>query len=341
MTLRRLLGAAALCTTLGLGFMGPATADPAGATNYQSIVVSVLPPVPEISVDIVGGDSFVMLTINDPVEVIVHGYEGEPYLMFRPDGSVIENQRSRSTWLNKDRYGVGAVPTDASANANPLWRQVASDGRYAWHDHRAHWMNPVDPPGAEPGDQVLEATIPLLVNQVSVSVTVASYLLAAPSPWPWITLSLATAAGAILVARFGRLHQMLLAVTLGSVALFLGVVAYRSVPPETAPVKMLWVLPIIACGSALFAIALRHRVATTVYPDGLGVSAGLCLLGWALLRTPALSKAIVPSDAPVLVDRAAITACLAVGAITVVIAFAGLLRPRRLAALSPRPEPPS
>ena len=82
--------------------------------------------------------------------------------------------------------------------ATPDWHVVAGDGSYAWHDHRAHWMNAFRPPGRRPGDRILESVIPLVVDGVPTSVRVASTWLPAPSPLPvWIGVVAGGAVGAL------------------------------------------------------------------------------------------------------------------------------------------------
>ena len=99
------------------------------------------PGVPDtIDVRIVGGDSFVLLTADPGTDVVVLGYDNEPYLHFRADGVVEENRRSPTVYQNRSRYGSDDAPADADPTAAPEWQQVASGGSYAWHDHRAHWM---------------------------------------------------------------------------------------------------------------------------------------------------------------------------------------------------------
>ncbi len=139
----------------------PAMADPAGPTDYRTEIIGIEPDVDGISLDVIGGDSFVELTVDPGVEVMVLGYNGEDYLRFDADGSVHQNERSPSRWLNDDRFGDGDIPTEATPDAEPAWVQVADDGQYAWHDHRSHWMNEAQPPAAEPGDVILEAVIPM------------------------------------------------------------------------------------------------------------------------------------------------------------------------------------
>ena len=61
---------------------------------------------------------------------------------------------------------------------------VATGGRYAWHDHRTHWMNPVHPIGRQPGDEVLDGTVPLIVDGGATDVRVSVRWMPGPSPWP-------------------------------------------------------------------------------------------------------------------------------------------------------------
>ena len=83
------------------------------------------------------------------------GYRGEPYLRFNADGMVDENLRSPTRADNESRYGGSSSAGSARpGDVAPQWAQVATDGSYAWHDHRAHWMSP-QPPTGERGTEVL------------------------------------------------------------------------------------------------------------------------------------------------------------------------------------------
>ena len=328
--LSRLVWVLVAASGLGIATAPPALADAAGPTDYRSEIVSIEPPTSALKVEMIGGDSFISLELLDPVEVIVIGYFGEPYLRFSPQGEVFENLRSPSRWLNQDRYGAGEPPAYSDAGAAPEWLRVSESGSYAWHDHRSHWMNPNRPPGAEAGDQVLEASVPLVVAGTDVDVTVASYLLAAPAIWPTAVGVLVGAAMAGLALRSDRIGRMAPTAALAAGALALGGIAYRSVPVETAPSPLLWLLPLMALAAALFVIAVRNHLTTTVYLDGLATAAGAVLLVWGVNRFDGLRRALIPSDAPGWVDRFVIAATLVMGAVIAAQGVAGLLRPKRL-----------
>jgi hypothetical protein len=84
----------------------------------------------------------------------VPGYEGEPYVRIAPDGTVEVNQRSRRGGSNDERYETDPnavdAPADMAVDAPPRWEVVGSDGAFAWHDHRIHWMSPALPGQVDP-----------------------------------------------------------------------------------------------------------------------------------------------------------------------------------------------
>src|SRR5690606_37797477 len=66
----------------------PAAADAAGPGNYESEVEALVPDVPGVSAEIRGGDAFLEIDVEPGHEVVVLGYEGEPYLRIDPAGEV-------------------------------------------------------------------------------------------------------------------------------------------------------------------------------------------------------------------------------------------------------------
>jgi hypothetical protein len=113
--------------------------------GYESKVTSISPAMGGINAAVVEGDDEIELVNGTGKTVIIYGYNKEPYLRFDAKG-VFENQRSPAAFLNDDRFGKSAVPKDATADAAPLWLRVAAGKSFSWHDHRIHWMSPIDPP---------------------------------------------------------------------------------------------------------------------------------------------------------------------------------------------------
>ncbi len=329
--LRTLLAGLALSAVL----VSPAGADAAGPSNYQSEIVSIDPALPGLDVTMIGGDSFISLEAPPWVEVVVIGYRGEPYVRFLPSGIVEENQLSPSKFLNEERFGETAIPTEATAEAEPVWKAVDDDGTWAWHDHRTHWMNRRPPPGAKRGDQIQEGVIPLFVDGQEVDVTVASYWLPAPSP---IAVLVGGAVG-LVVAGLGWVHParrgwMILAPCLG-LSFVVGVWQVLSLPPETGPSPLNWLLPLVGL-LALAVLPLVQGTDRSKAQSQVVLATGLVLVGavnlalWGLMRRAGLMAAILPTDAPAGLERISIAVAAIVGVGLSVHATRGLFSPERL-----------
>jgi hypothetical protein len=317
---RRTLGALAVAGAAVLLPAGAVHADAAGPTDYASEIVSVVPEVPGVRAEIVGGDSFLRLVVEPGNEVVVDGYAQEPYLHFDPAGVVTENQRSPATYLNASRYGASA-PAGADPALPPDWKPVATGGDYSWHDHRAHWMSTEPPVGAVRGQQVQEQEVPIVVNGTPVAITVRTTWLAEPSRLP---LAVGAAAGLavvlVVLVRRRRTAWALLAVSIAATAI--GVWQYRSLPPATGPLVVWWVLPAIAAGSILLAMVLGRRLVSYA----LVLLAAMELAVWVWLRRDAAFRAVIPTDAPFWLDRGVLAATAVVAVVAAVAAAIAMFR---------------
>lgn len=327
--MRRVLAAIAVGLLASLGVGSTVRADPPAPTDYQSEIVSVDPETSTITAAIVGGDSFFELTVESGTDVFVIGYQGEDNLWFRPDGTVWENQNSPSTYLNANRLGGGGMPGNASADAEPDWKQVAADGNYSWHDHRAHWMQQARPFGLGPGDQILESVIPLVVDGTDVEVTVISTWQPAPSPLPAIgglLGAVALAIGAWFLRRRTSIPALAAALPAAALAALVGVWQFTSLPPETGPRLVWWVLPSITLLSCAVGV-LADKRGNRFVADGALLLVGVELAIWGFVRRDVLSAAIIPTDAPEALDRFTTALALASGLAFVALALWWLLRP--------------
>jgi hypothetical protein len=134
-----------MCLVSSLSLTGYAYAHE-GNPNYRSEIRALVPAVPGIDIEVLNYDDRLLLTNRSGKQVLVTGYEGEPYIRIRPDGLVQVNKRSPSFYLNEDRFAQVEVPDEATKNASPRWDDVSKTGRYEWHDHRIHWMSKETPP---------------------------------------------------------------------------------------------------------------------------------------------------------------------------------------------------
>ena len=136
---------------------GPASAHGVGGlepTNYETTVSGIEPPVPGLHVRAIDLGASIELRNDTGHEVLVYGYQGEPYLRIGPRGTW-ENARSPAVFLNRSRIPTREAPHDRyDAEGAP---GVAEDLRAppvaSWHDHRTHWMATEDPPSVrrDPG----------------------------------------------------------------------------------------------------------------------------------------------------------------------------------------------
>jgi hypothetical protein len=278
----------------------PAAADPPGPTDYRSEIDVVTPDVDGITASIVGGDGFLMLEVDEGTTVEVEGYSGEPYLRFGEDGTVEENQASAATYLNEARTRTDA-DRDYDPDAEPEWETVATDGRWAWHDHRIHYMGGGVPQGARTA-QGVAWEVPIRVDGEEVLITGAYRLVDAPSPLPWI-------AGAVVLAvaialGLGRVLPPLPAA--GVTVLVAGIggvvagMAQRGESPPGAPTSPLVViLPAIAVVAGIIVVIQRGRVLRAVA----ALAGAAAIGGWALVRVQVLWKAILPTSLPFATDR--------------------------------------
>jgi hypothetical protein len=142
----RISCAAALAVAI-LGLIAPAAPAHQGNPNFRSRVRALTPAVNGIEVHVVNYDDSLELLNHSGRTVVVEGYRGEPYVRIAADGTVAVNHRSPSYYLNDDRYAQGvSVPASATPKATPDWQTVDKTGRFAWHDHRIHWMARTVPP---------------------------------------------------------------------------------------------------------------------------------------------------------------------------------------------------
>jgi hypothetical protein len=169
----RALGVLVTAGLLAVCLTAPAAghrADP----DTLSRIDAVTPRVPGLSLRIVQRGDQLELSNRSGRVVVVQGYTREPYLRFLPDGTVQENRRSPAAYLNRDRYGTQRIPSRASPRATPRWVTVARNGRFAWHDHRIHYMalgtpRQVKDPGRP--QKVFDWTVPLRAGSTPVVVT--------------------------------------------------------------------------------------------------------------------------------------------------------------------------
>jgi hypothetical protein len=318
----------------------PASADPAGPTNYRSEVTSVNPESPGLEARVVGGDAFLEVTVLPGTSALVQGYEGEPYLRFDPDGRVWANRSSPAFWVNMDRNGLSPVPATASPDATPEWVQVADGGSWSWHDHRIHWMSPDPPPtvGGDTEHEVLTWRVPIEVD--GKPATILGKLTWFPSlpAWPWALV--ATAVFALLVWQGSR-WVVIPAALAATAAAALGLeVAQVTATPAGAGADALSIgvvaMSLVAAVGALGAKSRQPRLA-----DDLILLCAILMLVWSLRRIGAFAAPVLPIPVPEALARAVLAASLGTSVAGIVVSFRRRVRSAQSVGSSlqePQPE---
>jgi hypothetical protein len=316
----RLLGLIGALVVLGAA---PAHADAAGPGNYESEVTGLAPAVEDVHAEIRGGDAFLQLDVDRGHEVVVEGYEGEPYLRFDPDGGVFVNHLSPARQLNGDRFGTaddaGYDRAQADPDAPPDWRRVADGGTYAWHDHRIHYMggptSVID--GADERVEVFDWAVPMSVDGQPVEVQGTLFWEPDTSVVVDVLPGLVLAVAAGFVAwRWPRTAGVAVLV-----AAVLAVVVERGEwvdqPSEVRTVGAGVVTAGVALAAAVAAVATTRWARAARF---LGALAGAALVGWALTRLDVIGEPVLPTALPAALERIAVPVVLGVG-----LAVAGVL----------------
>jgi hypothetical protein len=181
-------------------------------------------------------------------------------------------------------------------------------------------MSP-QPPVGERGTEVLTGVVPLQVDGTDVRVSVAVFWEREPSRVP-VVGGAVIGGFAVLIALSAR-HRIawVLAIT-GAAAAGIGWWQYVSVPPETGPSSIAWLLPAVAAASAVVAVTLGRSLVS----HALVVLAGLQLVLWVFVRRDGLTKALLPTDAPFWLDRGVTAAAAVVGAAGIIAGVLGMMR---------------
>lgn len=308
------------------------------ATNYRIDVTE--PGDPGLAWRVYGGDALIELTnrTGDPVEVL--GYQGEPYLRFAPGDGVFENLASPATYMNRQRDGNVAVPAGIDPTAEPEWRRASSSDRFAWHDHRAHWMSPMPPPAVAEAPErehlVQSWTIPIRIDERTVEAT-GSLRWIPPVAW-WPPVVAAGAAFTVLVLTvllITRPHRDRWPALSRTAIVLIWLVAAANLA-RTA--DDLAALPASAAQQAtvaliaLFAVALIVALSLAGWRDrpfgffGIGAAGLATVLLFAAGSTDQLSASQLATSLPTWIRRATIAASYTV----VIPAFAATIVAARL-----------
>ncbi|MGH3872494.1 MAG: hypothetical protein ACRDSR_13480 [Pseudonocardiaceae bacterium] len=318
----RLAGLTGLLTVLfTLVTAVPAAAHIVGTggspTNYRTTVTAIRPAVPTVAVTVGLGGQWVRVTNQGSAQIVVLGYQGEPFL--RLSGNQVQVNAHSST---AEQTGQAPATRDpASPAGEPGWVALRDGNIATWADAR------IDPPS----EQVAGSwELPLVVDGQRVTVAGTRDLIPPPSPWPWLA-ALGLLAAAVAAAGWLRDWQrpMAAVVAAGILAFVAHLVGTGFVPQRNGPL-LGWVgVGAVAAFSVLIgAVAvvstLRGRESA---PDRL-VTVGIMVLLLAATDISVLWNSQLPFAGPAGLDRG-LTVLTYATALGLLVAGARLVRTAR------------
>jgi hypothetical protein len=160
---------------------------------------------------VLGADALLQVENTSNDDLVVAGYEGEPFLRIGPQG-VFQNARSPATYLNADRFGMTEAPPAADPAAAPDWEQISTASRWQWHDHRIHWMARTTPPQVQrrPGvtQTLFEWSVPFGVAGQDLAVQGVLRWIPPTPAWPWVAGATVVASLPVLLLALRRGDQL-------------------------------------------------------------------------------------------------------------------------------------
>jgi hypothetical protein len=134
-----------LATVAALAGATPALAHE-GNPSYLSEISRITPATDGVTVDVLNRDDRMLLHNTSGEDVVILGYDDEPYARVLADGTVEVNTDSEAYYVNDDRFARVDVPAGVDGKGAPHWKEISRTGRFEWHDHRFHWMGQGTPP---------------------------------------------------------------------------------------------------------------------------------------------------------------------------------------------------
>ncbi|MSO15240.1 MAG: hypothetical protein EXQ61_02855 [Ilumatobacteraceae bacterium] len=261
--------------------------------DTASVIQSVEPALPDgVTVNIVGSDTFVRVR-SIGHDVMITGYQNEPYMHVTTTGDVFVNDGSLTTIINGNQYGN----VDANSfveSPNPVWRKIGSDGTAMWHDHRVHWMSPKRPAPIDTIGTVVAWKVPMSVDGVATTVSGTLFLREKASVLWWLA---GFAALLCAVALSVRRRKEFFAMTflLSMVGVVIGALQFVGLPAGARITPLLLMFSTGAAVVAAISIVMQRRSQSSQHITmSVNAGAGATLVVCAWLCADQVRAAYVP-----------------------------------------------
>ena len=162
----------ALIALAALLVLAPAAFAHSGNPNFLSQIEGIQPALEGVRLEMLNRDDRIEIENRSGEDVVIMGYDGEPYARVKADGTVEVNTNSKAYYLNEDRFAAVEVPE--TLPSEPAWKKLSASSRFEWHDHRAHYMGKGRPPQVkDPGQRtmVFDWEVPLQAGGQPATIT--------------------------------------------------------------------------------------------------------------------------------------------------------------------------
>jgi hypothetical protein len=290
-----------------------------------SVIESVTPALPDgVDVDIVGSDTFVRVR-SVGHDVMITGYQNEPYMHIKTTGDVFVNDGSQTTLINSNRYG-NVDTSNFVESPTPVWRKIGTNGTAMWHDHRVHWMSPKQPAPIDTAGTVLEWKVSMSVDGVATTVAGTLFLREKASMLWWLA-GFATLLCAVVLSVRRRREFFVLTFLVSMVGVAIGLMQYLGLPDGARITPMILMFSTGAAVVAAVSMFMQRRghasqhIAVSL---NAGAGATLVVCGW--LCADQVRAAYVPGIDQEWLVRMLIPALLGIGFVATIDGVTRIMR---------------
>ncbi len=290
-----------------------------------SVIESVVPALPSgVVVDIVGSDTFVRVR-SVGHDVMITGYQNEPYMHITTTGDVFVNDGSQTTLINGNRYGN--VDTSSFVESpNPVWRKIATNGTAMWHDHRVHWMSPKQPAPIDTKGTVVAWKVPFSVDGVATTMSGTLFLREKASVL-WWTIGLIALLCAVALSVRRRKEFFILTFLMSMVGVVVGAMQFVGLPDGARITPLILMFSIGAAIVAAMSIFMQRRSKSSQHVAvSLNAGAGATLVVCAWLCADQVRAAYVPGIDQEWLVRMLIPALLGIGFVATIDGVTRIMR---------------
>jgi hypothetical protein len=258
-------------------------------------------------------------------DVMITGYQNEPYMHIKTTGDVFVNDGSQTTLINSNRYG-NVDTSNFVESPTPVWRKIGTNGTAMWHDHRVHWMSPKRPAPIDTLGTVVEWKVPFSVDGVATTMTGTLFLREKSSVLWWLA-GFASLLCAVVLSVRRRREFFVLTFLVSMVGVAIGLMQYLGLPDGARITPMILMFSTGAAVVAAVSMFMQRRGhASQHIAVSLNAGAGATLVVCAWLCADQVRAAYVPGIDQQWIVRMLIPILLGIGFVATIDGVTRIMR---------------